>query len=117
MTRFIYTQKQKQILMKRTLIMYLNQSIPHTYSYIKYTKNVGKSSDWIVDSVIDHNINISKHNPLKDHPRKGLINIQDIDDNQCFKWFLVTYLHSTDRNTAKITKVRNYFDKNLILKT
>ena len=24
-----------------------------------------------------------------DHPEKGLINIQNIDDNECFKWSLV----------------------------
>ena len=46
------------------------------------------------DSVIDYTI--SKYNLLAgscytklpkelDHPRKGLINIQDIDDNDCFK--------------------------------
>ena len=37
--------------------------------------SLGKNSDWIVDSVIDHNINISKYNHLKDHPRRGLIDI------------------------------------------
>ena len=48
--------------------------------------SLGKGSDWINDSVIDHNINISKYNPLAGssytklpkelhHPRKGSINI------------------------------------------
>ena len=61
-------------------------------------KSLGKGSGWIIDSVIDHTTSISKYNPLtgsshiklpKDlhHPRKGLINIQNIDDNECFKWF------------------------------
>ena len=27
-------------------------------------KSPGKSSCWIIDSVIDHNVNISKYNPL-----------------------------------------------------
>ena len=51
---------------------------------------------WITDSVMDHNINISKNTPLAseiyiklpkelDHPRNGLINIENIDDDQCFK--------------------------------
>ena len=26
--------------------------------------SLGKGSDWIIDSVIDHTINISKYNPL-----------------------------------------------------
>ena len=76
---------------------------------------LGKGSGWIIDSVIDHNINISWNNPLtgsifiklpkeSDHTRKGLINIQNIDDKECFKWSLVIYLHPADRNAARITK-------------
>ena len=68
-----------------------------------FESNIGKDSDWITDSVIDHNINISKYNPLAssgytklpkelDHPRKVLINIQNIDGHECFKWFLVRCL-------------------------
>ena len=48
-------------------------------------KYLGKGSRWIIDSVIDHTISISKYNSLAgssyiklpkelDHPRKGLIN-------------------------------------------
>ena len=55
-------------------------------------KSLRKSSSWIIDSVIDHAISISKYNPLAessyiklpkelDDLRKGLINIQNIDDN------------------------------------
>ena len=60
----------------------------------------GTGSGWSIDSVIEHNISISKCNLLArrsyiklleelDHPRKGLINIQNIDDNDCFKWSIV----------------------------
>ena len=60
---------------------------------------MGKILGLISDSVIDHN-NILKYNSLHcssyiklpkelDHPRKGLINVQNIDDNACFKWCLV----------------------------
>ena len=41
------------------------------------------------------------------HPTKGLINIQNIIDNECFKWYLVRYLHPTDHNPRKMRK----FDK------
>ena len=52
---------------------------------------MGKGSSWIIDSVRDHNINVSKYNPLpgsnytklpkkSDHPKKVLIDIQNIDD-------------------------------------
>ena len=52
-----------------------------------------KNSGSIIDLVIDHTISISKYNPLAessyiklpktlDHPRKRLINIQNIDVNE-----------------------------------
>ena len=51
-------------------------------------KSLGKGSGWIIDSVIDHTISISKYNPSAgssyiklpkelDLQRKGLINIQN----------------------------------------
>ena len=64
---------------------------------MKYKISLGKRSGWITDSIIEHNINISKYNPLAgssyirlpkkvDHPRKGLINIQNNDDiKDCYK--------------------------------
>ena len=50
----------------------------------KMGKSLGKGSGWIKDSVIDHNINISKYNPLDgssyiklpnelSHPKKGFV--------------------------------------------
>ena len=85
-------------------------------------KPLGKGFGWIIDSVIDHTISISKYNPLAgnsyiklpkelDHPRKGLINIQNIDDNECFKWCLVRHLNPVDGNPARITKADKDFVK------
>ena len=71
---------------------------------------------------MNHNISISKYNPLAgrsymilqkelDYSRRGLISNQNIDDNECFKWCLVRYLNLADRNAARITKADKYFDK------
>ena len=60
-------------------------------------------------------ISISKYNPLAassyiklpkelDHSRKGLINIQNTHDNECFKWCFVRYLNSSDHIPRRITK-------------
>ena len=119
MTLLIKTQKQKQLLMKVTLMIYLNQSIMELYQTF-----LEKGSCRIIDSVIDHNINIPKYNRLAgssymqitrelDHPRIGLINIQNIDDNECFKWCLVRYLNPADNHFARITKVDKDFAKKL----
>ena len=59
-------------------------------------KYLRKGWGWVIDSFIDHTISISKYGSLAgssyinlpkelDHPRKGLINIQNIDGNECFK--------------------------------
>ena len=90
-TLFIQTQKQKQLLI---VISDMDDVFEEIYTTIisNIQKLLWKSSDWIIDSVIEHNISISKYNPLAgtsyiklpkslDHPRKGLTNIQNIDDN------------------------------------
>ena len=88
-------------------------------------KSLGKDSGWIIDSVLDHTISISKYKLgsfyiklLKelDHPRKALINIQNINDNEYFKWCLVRYLNPALHRPARTTKADKYFSKNLDFK-
>ena len=45
-----------------------------------------------------------------------MINVQNIDDNKCFKWCLVRYLISADHHPARITKVGKDFTKTLDFK-
>ena len=45
--------------------------------------------------------------------KKGLINIQNIDDTECFKWSSVGYLNPADRNPARTTKADKDFTKKL----
>ena len=72
-------------------------------------------------SVIDHTISIY---PLAEssyiklpkelgHPRKGLIDIQNIGDNECFKWSIVKYLNPADHNPRRITEADKDFVKKL----
>ena len=44
-----------------------------------------------------------------DHPKKGLINIQNVNDNECFKWCLVWYLHPADHHSTKLRRAEKYF--------
>ena len=82
-------------------------------------KSLGKGLSWIVDSVADHNINISKYKHLSGssyvklpnelvHPRKILINIQDNNDNDFFEWCFVRYLHPANHNPVYIRKVTKF---------
>ena len=43
-----------------------------------------------------------------------MINIQIIDDNECFKWRLVRYLNPADRNLAKTRDVHKVEKMNSI---
>ena len=45
-----------------------------------------------------------------------MINIQDFDDNQCFKWCLKRYLHPADDLLARIGKVDRMFKSELDFK-
>ena len=80
----------------------IHDVLKSVYTTIKSNiqKSSGKGPRWIIDSVIENNINVLKNNPLAgssyiklpkelDHPRKGLDNVQHIDDNECFQWCLV----------------------------
>ena len=40
-----------------------------------------------------------------------MINIQNIDGNECFKWCYVRYLNPVDHHRARITKDDKYFSK------
>ena len=51
-----------------------------------------------------------------DHTKKVLINIQNFDHNQTFKWFLIRYLHSTDHHPARIRKTDRTFERKLDFK-
>ena len=100
----------------------------YTTTISNIQKFLGKCSAWIIDSIIDHNISISNHNPLAGssymkipkelgHPRKGFINIQNIDNNDCFKWCLVRYLKSADVRQQESQTLTKILPKSLILKT
>ena len=99
-----YSNSKAEIIINESDIDDVFQSI-YTIIISNIQKYLAKGTGWIINSVIEHNISISKYNPLArnsyikllkelDHQRKGLINIQNIDGNECFKWSIVRYLNS-----------------------
>ena len=84
-------------------------------------KPLGKSSDWIIDSVIDHTINISKYKPLalakRMRPSKKRIDqYSKYCLNECFKWSIVRYLNHVDHNPRRTTKADKDFARKLDFK-
>ena len=103
------------------------QSI-YTTSITNIQTFLGKCSVWIIDSVIDHNIIISKSTPLAGssyiklpkelyYPRKALINIQNTHNKECFKWCLVRYVGPAGHSPRRITKVDKDLTKRLDFKS
>ena len=93
--RTFYSKSKADTIVNEGCINDVFESIYSTI-ILNIQKCLRQDSGWITDSLMDHNINISKNNPLAgeiyiklpkelDHPRNGLINIQNIDDDQCFK--------------------------------
>ena len=116
-----YSSSKAEIIINKSDLDDVFQSI-YTTIISNTQKLLGKGSSLIIDLGVDHTISISKYNPLAGssyikllkelaHPRKGLINIQNIDDNECFKWCLVRYLNPADHHPARITKFDKDFAK------
>ena len=76
----------------------------HAFQEILYRidASINKGSGWIIESIESQYINISTHRPLVGssyidlpielkHPRKGLINIKNNDQN-CFLWCHVRHI-------------------------
>ena len=58
------------------------------------------------------------HHPNQKKRLINIQNIQNIDDNECFKWCLLRYLNPADHHPAKITKAKtlDFKDTNIPLK-
>ena len=73
---------------------------------------ISEGSGWTIERIEKHFINFVKYQPLKgssyielpkesQHPRKGLINIQN-KDNECFRWCHIRYLNPQKKNPQRI---------------
>lgn len=76
----------------------------------------GESSGWIIDEIQDIHINVNYYVPLAgsscnslpkelNNSMKGLINLKN-EDNKCFKWCPVIFLHPQDKDASRIKKDR-----------
>ena len=121
-----YSKLKAEIIINESDIDYVFQSI-YTTTISDIQKSLQKGSGWIIDYVVDHTINISKYNPQAGssyiklpkklgHPGKGLISIQNTDDNDYFKWCFVRYLNPADHNPRRITKADKDLAKRLDFK-
>ena len=86
---------------------------------------INEGSDWIVELIESHYINISTYQPLSGSsyinlpielrsPRKGLINIKN-KDQECFLWCHFRHINPSNEHPERIEKTDKKLLKNLIL--
>ena len=85
-------------------------------------QSVANGSNWIIESVDKHYLNIVQYNPTKgssyiklpeelQHAMKSLINMKN-EDNQCFRWCHIRHLNPKDTNPQRIKKSdKQYINK------
>ena len=122
-----YSSSKAEKIINKSDIDNVSQPI-YTRIITKRQKYLGRGSDWIIDYFIVHTISISRYNPLASssyiklpkelvHQRKDLINIQNNNENECFKLLLVRYINLAEHKPRRIAKVNKDFAKRLDLKT
>ena len=74
-----------------------------------------EGSGWTIKSVDNHNLNVLIYAPLEgssyvklpkelNNSSKGLINIQNKDDNECFRWCHIRHLNPQEKDAQRIKK-------------
>ena len=85
---------------------------------------ISEGSNWVLELVLDHYLNIISYTPLKGSsyiklPEKlqnsmlGLINPKNLDDNECFRWCHVRKLNPEKKNPQRIKNTDKEFVKKL----
>ena len=87
----------------------------------KITSWISEGSGWAIGRVKSHRITIIKYKPLRGSSflplpdiiknRKGLINIKNEKDNECFRWCHLAYLFPVTKHPQRITKYKEHKDK------
>lgn len=83
-------------------------------------KWMGEGSGFIIKRIMKHNIKFYKYKairgssyiplPPKLRNKKGLINIRN-DDDECFRWCHLAYLHPVEKNPQRVTKYKQHLDE------
>lgn len=79
-------------------------------------------SPWSVKAVHSHKLNVNKYRPLKggsylplpekvQNSIKGLINMKNLNDDECFWWCHLAFKFPAKKKPQRITKYKEHIDK------
>ena len=80
---------------------------------------ISERSGWVIKSVDKHEIDISIYKPLRGlhiyhylkKNKKATINIQNKNDNKCFRWCHLAFLFPVKQNAERLSKYKEHIDK------
>ena len=102
---------------------HVNEVVPTAANEIinKIGNWLREGSGWVIQSVNSHYIKLVKYSPLRGssyidlpqelkNPKKGLINIQNKNDNECFRWCHLAklYSHQVKHNPQRISHYKPF---------
>ena len=82
---------------------------------------ISEGSGWVIKSVDKHEIDNSEYKPLRGSSylplpekiknKKATINIQNKNDNKCFRWCHLAFLFPVEQIAKRISKYKEHIDK------
>ena len=84
---------------------------------------ISNGSRWVIKCVDKHEIDISKYKPLRGSSylplpekqnkikKKATINIQNKNDNECFRWCHLAFLFPVKQDAERISRYKEHIDK------
>ena len=87
----------------------------------RITEWISHGSGWVIERVNGHFLTIIKYTPLRGSSylplpkcienKRGLINIKNEKDDECFRWCHLAYMFPVQRNPQRITKYKEHISK------
>ena len=82
---------------------------------------IAEGSGWVIKSVDKHEIDVTKYKPLRGSSylplpekiknKKAMINIENKNDNECFRWCHLAFLFPPKNHPERIAKYKEHIDK------
>ena len=112
-----FKSKNKEIYVTTDLKVWFINNIRHPF-LTEMEEFQEKDSGWTLHWIVKLEVNINKLNPMKGNiyiklpnqieEKKACINVQNSDDNECFKWAILSDIHPVHRNQYNPNRVYSY---------
>lgn len=84
----------------------------------KIDEYIRNGSGWTIESIREINLWMTTYTPIAGSSylalpgaikmKQSIVNIQNVDDDQCLKWCLLAHLHPVEKDKHRVSKYRQY---------